>query len=73
MTLHYISHCGSERVVGIDGKDIRKAATSGGEFDGVPFMAIGNDEIEKAPDLPEKVKCHVCGELVDVKMSKKAE
>ncbi len=68
-TLHFISHCDSTLLVGIDGKDIRESETSGGKLDDTPYMAIGNDEIEKAPDLPEQVKCPKCGKLVDVKIS----
>lgn len=67
MKLHIISHCGKDWMIGINGKDITSSQTSGGRMGDVPYLAIGNDEIEKAPDIPQKSPCRKCGEMVDVK------
>ena len=57
MKLHFISHCGKEWLVGINGQDITKIKTSGGK----KYLAIGNEEIGK------KCPCKICGEMVEVK------
>lgn len=64
--LHMISHCGKDWLVGIDGKDITGSATSGGYVKGTPYMAIGNDEIAKAPPIQDMMPCKVCGKPVRV-------
>jgi len=64
--IQVISHCGKDRLVGINGKDIRKSKTSGGSVDGVPFMAIGNEEIDDKPQLPTEIPCDKCGTLTKV-------
>ncbi len=61
--------CGKDYLVGMDKKDIRNSKTSGG----VNHLAIGNDEIEKAPYVPMKVPCKNCGELCDVDTAKSEE
>lgn len=58
--------CGKQHVVGINGKDIRDSKTSGGKAGDIPFMAIGNDELEKAKALPEEVECKNCGTLCKI-------
>jgi len=61
--------CKKDYLMGIDGKDIREAKTSGGRTEGVPFMAIGNDEIEKSEELNLKeIECKRCGDLCKVKI-----
>lgn len=69
--------CKTEILVGIDGKDIRKTKTSGGktiiEGQKVPFMAIGNEELDKAPKLPDEVSCPTCGTVCKVKKSIRVE
>ncbi len=55
--------CGKQYIVGINGKDIRTSETSGGKIGDIPFMAIGNDEIEKAKPLPVLVDCKNCGNI----------
>jgi len=66
--LHFIKHCGTTWLVGINGKDIRGWG-SGGELDGTPYLAFGNDEIEKAVMLPEESECPTCGELTKIETS----
>jgi len=61
-------NCGKDYLVGIDGKDIRQSETSGGEYDRIPFMAIGNEEMEEAPILAnDKIPCKNCGILCELK------
>jgi len=48
--------CGTDTLVGIDGKDI-SGRGSGGET----FIAFGNDEIEQAPKLKKLAVCPQCG------------
>lgn len=54
--------CNKDYLVGINHKDITNSNTSGGEN----HLAISNDEIEKAPDVPKEIPCKNCGELCDV-------
>ena len=65
----HCQRCGADYLVGINGKDIRDAKTSGGKFQEIPFMAIGNEEIEKAAKLPKEVPCKKCGNLCKVEDS----
>lgn len=62
--------CNADYLVGIDRKDIRKSKTSGGDFEGTPFMAIGKGEIDKAPEikvsLNKEIACQKCGELCEI-------
>lgn len=58
--------CGKQYVVGINGKDIRNSETSGGKAGDIPFMAIGNDELEKAKYLSELIDCKNCGNICEV-------
>lgn len=37
--------CNKSYLVGVEGRDIRNAQKSTGDFQNTPFMAIGNDEI----------------------------
>lgn len=66
--------CNADYLMGIDRKDIGKSKTSGGDFQGTPFMAIGNDEMDKAPEikstLDNEIKCRQCGELCKIKECK---
>ncbi len=72
-TLNFINHCGKSWLVGINGKDITSAKTGGGKYDDISFMSIGNDEIDKCPDLKDRYPCKICGKLVEVKTSKPVE
>ena len=56
-------NCRKMYLVGVDGKDIRDSKTSGGKIGNVPYMAIGNEEIEKAKKIPDKVPCKNCGNM----------
>lgn len=71
ITLQFITcvKCKESYLVGMDGKDIRKAQTSGGEMDdGTPYMAIGNEDI---PDkkIPRTAPCPKCGASCEVTTS----
>lgn len=68
--LQFISHCGKSWIVGINGKNISDCKTSGGSFGEVPYMAIANDQIEAAPEIPKELHCRVCGVLVEVQDAK---
>jgi predicted molibdopterin-dependent oxidoreductase YjgC len=60
--------CKKDYMVGIGDKDLRNATHSGGKVDGIPYIAIGNDEIESAPAIKSsKTKCHICGTECDIK------
>ncbi len=64
-TTLYFTHCKKckkDYLVGIDGRDITKSKTSGGEM----HLAIGNDEIDKAPKLPLYTDCKNCGETCKI-------
>ena len=39
--------CGKSYLVGVNGKDIREKKFSGGRHEGVPFIAFGQDEIDR--------------------------
>lgn len=55
--------CKTQYLVGIDGKDIRDANTSGDKF----HFSIGDDEIEKSLNLiTEKVPCKNCGTMCKI-------
>jgi len=54
--------CNKDYLVGIDKKYIKNSTTSGGKN----HLAIGDDEIEKAPYVPMKVPCKNCGELCNI-------
>lgn len=74
MELQILSHCGKKFLVGINGKDIRNAKTSGSERgDPIPHMAIGNDEIDDAPTLPDEIRCDICGEMVKVEVAREVK
>jgi hypothetical protein len=66
--LHIMSHCGKDWLVGIDGRDITDAKTSGGMFAGTPFMAIGNEILINAPKVKSPMPCKVCGHPVELKV-----
>ena len=59
--------CKNSRLVGINGKDIRKSRKSGGKVDDIPYIGISNEEIEKAPALPKEISCPVCSAICKVK------
>lgn len=65
MKLHFIhcNKCKADYLVGIDNKNIVQSKTSGGKLGKTPYMAIGNDEIEKAPRLEDndEINCSKCG------------
>jgi len=62
----HCNKCKKDYLVGINGKDITKAETSGGKMCGECFMAISNDEVDNMPKLPKEVKCKNCGEICKV-------
>lgn len=70
MKLHITqcNECKTKFLVGIDGKDIRKAKVSGSSEGTMPFFAISNDELEKAPkiDCNTKIPCRNCGNLCTI-------
>lgn len=49
-------------LVGINGKNITNAKTSGGKN----FFAIGDDEIDNSPKIPKKMPCKNCGKICEV-------
>jgi hypothetical protein len=66
--LHIMSHCGKDWLVGIDGKDIRSSKIGSGNAGDVPFISIGNDEIEHAPRIKSSLPCKICGQPVELKV-----
>jgi len=40
------------------------------EIKKTPYIGFGNEQLENAPELPEKVPCNKCGKLCQVKSSK---
>jgi hypothetical protein len=69
MTTLYFTNCkkcNTMYLVGVDGKDIRGSTTSGGNM----HLAIGNDEIEKAPKVPKSCPCKKCGMICKVQKIK---
>lgn len=59
----HCNKCKKDYLVSIDGKDIRKSKTSGGEN----YFAIGGDEITKAEKLINKeIPCKHCGNMCKV-------
>lgn len=59
--------CKKDYWVGMNDKDLRGAQKSSGKLDSIPWIAVGNDEIEAAPKAAKSVKCHICGTLCQVK------
>ena len=59
MKLQFIhcKKCKKEYLVGINEKDLTKSKTSGGKN----HLAIGNDQIDKAPKIEKFVNCKNCG------------
>lgn len=53
--------CKAEFLVGVDGKDIKNAET-GGDSRNVPFLSIGQGELDNAPELNIKNEypCPTC-------------
>jgi len=59
--------CKKDYWVGMNGKDLRGAKKTGGKSDGIPWIALGNDQIEAAPKAARYVACHICGTRCQVK------
>ena len=73
MRLQFITCCKKTWLVGVDGKNISNATMSGGQVEGTPFLAVGNDELRKAPPIPKTCPCPICGKQVKVESSEESE
>lgn len=62
----HCNKCKKDYLVGIDGKNITKSKTSGGKN----HLAIGNDQIDKAPKMEKFVNCPSCGNKCKVENAK---
>ncbi len=73
----YYTHCkecGKDYFVGLDGKDMSSTKRSApGEFDGVPYIGFGNEQIEAAPKIPEEMPCKNCGTICKIEIAKAKE
>ena len=61
--------CGKSYLVGVNGKDVRKKKFSGGKCEGVPFIAFGQDEIDRIEggvSEGDEIPCPGCGKTVKV-------
>jgi hypothetical protein len=61
--------CGKSYLVGVNGKDVREKKFSGGRTGGVPFIAFGQDEIDRIEggiNEGDEIRCPGCGEMVKV-------
>ena len=61
--------CKETYFVGIDGRDTRKAPKSSGSVGKVPYIALGNDEIERCEELSASAECPSCRTLCKVETS----
>ena len=63
-------NCDTDYLVGIDGKDIRNIEMA----TGVPLLSvIGNEEKDKATQLPDSVPCKKCGNICKVENAGEVE
>lgn len=63
------SDCEKTFLVGINGKDIRNAGSSGRDEEFGPYRAFGQGEIEAAPKLADELPCPECGKMCTVDWS----
>ena len=70
--LHFIhcNRCKKDYLVGVDNKELIRAKTSGGKLGNTPFMAIGNDELDRMPKIGRETNCRICGTCCQVKISR---
>lgn len=64
--------CKNSYMVGFCGKDVRTKKLDGGNFDGVPYVAIGCGELKGALEIKagDKIPCPNCGEKCIVEDAK---
>lgn len=68
----HCNKCKKDYLVGIDGKELLNAKTSGGKVSKTPFMAIGNDELDRMPKIGSESNCRACGTCCKVKCVKES-
>ena len=66
----HCNKCKKDYLVGIDNKELLNAKPSGGKVGKTPFMAIGNDELNRLPLLGEETNCRNCGTCCKVSFVK---
>lgn len=60
-------NCNSSYMVGFMGKDVRRQKLNGGKCEGIPYVAIGCNEIIDSPKIKsgEVIPCPHCGDGYD--------